>query len=61
VSHPLDIPAFLLRKDTAEAKARRARITARERAQHRIKNPPKRASKKVMGLGPIFGASVKRT
>ena len=56
----LTIPEFLRRVDTPEAKARRARITAKDAAR-RIKNPPKRVSKKAMGLGPVFGQSVKQT
>lgn len=55
----LEIPPFLRREMTPEIAARLKRLTARYR-EPKIKNPPKRISKKHRtGLGPMFGSSIK--
>lgn len=54
----LDIPDFLRRADTPEQRARIARLTVSIN-RPRIKNPPKKASRRSKLLGPAFGTRIK--
>ena len=54
----LDIPPFLRRELTPEIAARLKRITAQYR-NPKIKNPPKRVTKRMRsGLGAMFGSKI---
>lgn len=56
-----EIPPFLRLELTDDVKARIKRITSRSR-DRKIKNPPKRITKRMRtGLGGFFGSKVVKT